>query len=304
MMTHMDIPHDFSAKIILDSISPTGQRLTTFQVTYPRFILAEVNTHRVFSRNTASSRAIPSKKLIDHVRRNGYIPSEVAVNKAGMQAGEPLSLQGQEDFANIWGNARTVACDYAEQLLEVGAHKQWVNRLIEPYMWTTQLISSTDYSNFFDLRDHEAAQPEIQTVARLMRKEFDSSTPTKRTFHIPFTEGNTWAELGKCYGVWQEIPEILDLVDQVSKELKQWAAFNNEFTVVPMLLSAARCARLSYVSHDSTKIDYRKDAELVLRLAGSNPRHLSPFEHQAAIDDDYDYHSNFCGWAQLRSFIK
>ena len=271
---------------------------------YHNFVANGIVVHN--SRNTASSRAIPAKKLIEHVREHGYVPSDVAVNKAGMQAGEPLSQDQQEDFALEWTAAKDRACSSAEDLLTTGAHKQWVNRVIEPYMWTTQLISSTDYDNFFMLRNHEMAQPEMQVIARLMFEAYQNSTPTHRTYHIPLTEDlEKTVPMRECFDEVKMNSNIIGILHTVTRKMET----PNEVTTAKMLVSAARCARLSYVSHDSEKVDFGKDMDLVFRLAGSNPKHLSPFEHIAVCSPVAVRHPHLCrnyraGWAQLRAVIE
>jgi len=243
----------YAAKIICDSIAQ-GVRLTTMEVTLPRIVLAEWNTHRVFSRNSASSRAIPVEKRIQAVMDNPFVPDAFAANKAGMQAGEDLDAEANAMARNEWFTARNHAVDSARFLAESGVHKQWANRLIEPYSWTTIVVTATEWTNFFNLRISKLAQPEIRRAAELMKEAMDASTPVELgegDWHLPYvqidelTAGHDWEYLAR--------------------------------------LSVARCARVSYLTHDG-KRDHGKDIELHDRLLES--RHMSPFEHVACVSVD------------------
>jgi thymidylate synthase ThyX len=261
----------FEAKVILDSISPTGVRLTTIVATFPRFILAEMNTHRAFSRNTASSRAIPVEKMIQSVRENPFIPESWPKNKPGMQATELFSGLMCESNRSQWVNARDSALVWAESLSYGGVHKQIVNRLLEPFSWTTQIITATEWDNFFKLRCHPDAQPEMQKIAGLIRDARDASTPCQARYgewHMPFYDPES---------------EVFVGVDQERQ------------------VAVARCARVSYLTHEG-KRDVQKDLELYEKLLTSG--HWSPFEH-IAIPMRPDFsgaapYSNFYGWHQFR----
>lgn len=264
-----------SAKIILDSISPIGIRLTTMQVEFHRFILPEVNTHRVFSRNYTSSRAIPVSKLIEEVRKNPAIPVRWGKNQPGMQAS--VDFEGiYADIAELqWRTAAKSACNNAESLNNLGLHKQIVNRVLEPYSWTRGVITSTEWDNFFNLRVHPDAQPEIQELAKCMQVVYETSTPKQLNYydwHIPYLKEG---ELNSSY----DVTDILKY-------------------------SAARCARASYNKHDGTSVDVDSDVKLHDMLTQANPPHLSPVEHQAkCMPDDYFY-GNFRGWKQYRKFLE
>ena len=151
----------YHAEVLLDSVNPAGQRLTTFVLRFPRFVLSEFNTHRMFSRNASSSRAIPTTKLMQQLREDPVVPVEWGRNQAGMQAREVLDAVAASAAEAEWLAARDAALAHAEQLRAIGAHKQIVNRVLEPWMWTSVIVSSTTYDNFFTLRCHPDAQPEI-----------------------------------------------------------------------------------------------------------------------------------------------
>lgn len=263
-----------SAKIICDSISPLGVRLTTFELRYCRFILSEFNTHRVFSRNSASSRAIPVKKMIADVISDPVIPVFWGKNQPGMQAKEELS-GGELSIAKfLWSFARYPACLVAYALNKIGLHKQISNRIIEPWMWTKTIVTSTEWDNFFQLRMHSDAQPEIYALTCEMYGEYLNSVPTKLN-----------------YGDWH-LPYVTD--NEIC----------NNLMVDCIKMSGARCARVSYLTHDGKKPSKEKDFKLYDDLVGSVPIHASPTEHQATPTKDKEYHKNFRGWKQHRADIE
>lgn len=262
------------AKIICDSISPNGVRLTSFQLKYPRFILAEVNTHRVFSRCSASSRAIPVKRMILDVLEDPVIPEFFGKNQSGMQAKVELDGFYLKLAKFMWRFARYPSCIMAYLLSKIGLHKQITNRLIEPWMWARTIITSTEWENFFELRIHPDAQPEIFVLASKMLEEYKKSNPKELKYgewHLPYISKD---ELNN-------IP-ISDLIK----------------------MSAARCARVSYLNHDGKTPDMEKDLRLYEDLVGSRPIHASPIEHQATPIHSLQFEKNFVGWHQHRSDVE
>ena len=262
------------AKIILDSISPQGVRLTTFELKYTRFILAEFNTHRVFSRNSASSRAIPVKKMIKDVIDDPVIPVFWGKNQAGMQAKEELFGFKLKAAQFLWKIARYPACGIAYFMTKIGLHKQIANRIIEPWMWTKTIVTATEWDNFFELRMHEDAQPEIYVLATRMYGEYINSKPTLVD-----------------YGEWHLPYLIFEERQQLPKD-------------VLIKISAARCARVSYLTHCGNKPDIKKDIILYNDLVGAVPIHGSPTEHQATPNDNNEFDKNFRGWHQHRADIE
>lgn len=258
----------YQCKILLDSIH-NNNRLTTFVVTYPRIIHAEVRTHRALSMNSSSSRAIPIDKMIKNITEDPFIPEWWGQNKSGMQAIE--EIENPEDAKRIWLEALNDALKRVEQLKELKVHKQLVNRLLEPWMWITVIITATDFYNFFGLRMHKDAQPEIQIIARMMYEEYINSQPKQLYF-----------------GEWH-LPFIKEEERTLSLELKQ-------------KLSAARCARVSYLTHTGEN-SIEKDLKTYSTLAESKPAHMSPLEHQATPLMDNSYSANFCGWKQFRKTL-
>jgi thymidylate synthase ThyX len=255
--------------VLLDSVSPIGVRLTTLEVTFPRFVLAEFNTHRVFSRNSASSRAIPTAKLIERVEHHPAMPLEWGRNRAGMSAGEVLDGEDARRAQAIWLHARDEAAARVRELLELGVHKQELNRLLEPFLWHTVVVTATEWDNFFELRCAPSAQPEIRAAALRMRDAIAGSPPR------PVAHGQWHAPL------LQADEEALDAETR-------------------RRISAARCARVSYLTHEG-KREIAKDLELYDRLRAD--RHLSPFEHVATPAADAEFHANFRGWIQMRAEI-
>lgn len=270
----------YETTVLCDSIA-NGVRLTTLQVNMPRFILAEFNTHRMLSRNSASSRAIPVEKRIAAVTSDPFVPEAFQANQRGMQAGDALDPIAQEHARHIWLRAAAQAAARAKELADVGVHKQWANRLIEPYAWHTVICTATEWENFFNLRIHPAAQPEIQVVAKTMKDAMDASTPVLRMpgeWHTPFITDEDIEEA--CYNPACTVDEVF-----LAK------------------LSVARCARVSYLTHDTNKRDTAADVALHDKLLTSG--HMSPFEHVACVVDEP---GEFCGnfrkpWIQYRKML-
>lgn len=262
-----------SARVIADSLSPDGVRLTTLEVRMHRFVLAEFNTHRVFSRNSASSRAIPVHKQIAMLESSPAVPLEWGTNKAGMQAGPPLTGAQASEAESVWLAARDQAVAAAEALRELGVHKQVTNRLLEPFMAHTVIVTSTEWDGFFAQRINSGAQPEIQAAATAMQSAMETSTPEMRehgTWHLPYLQDD---ELE------------LDLGTKIQ-------------------VSIARCARVSYLNHDGQR-SLEDDLKLYRRLVSVEPMHASPLEHVARpLLNDESALGNFRGWRQFRHLIE
>lgn len=257
----------FSAKVLADSVNKVGDRLVTIEATYPRCIHSEIMTHRVFSRNAASSRAVPVHKKIEEVRKSPFVPIHWGLAESGMQARAVASDDVAEVARDYWLGAAKSAVMYAELLKELGIHKQVINRVLEPFTWITVIISSTSWEHFFNLRVHEDAEPHMQRIAALVYRAIQESKPTKLKdggWHLPLVN------------------------DQDRKE------FSSEQLAA---LSVARCARVSYLTHDG-KRDPNKDIELHNRLAKSG--HWSPFEHAAQAASTTERSGNFSGFNQYR----
>lgn len=264
------------AKIVADSVSGANKRIVTVECQYPRFIHGEVMTHRVFSRNAMSSRAIPVAKMIEQARGNPAMPVHWGANQPGMQAS--AEVQHALHAMDLWRMAAAAAAGIAEQMAAIGLHKQVANRILEPFQWMRTLITSTEWDNFFELRCHPDAQPEFQVLAKAVKDAADNSTPvvrysaaTDEAWHLPYVSAD----------------ERLKLRLGVLKKI-----------------STARCARVSYLTHDGETPDIDKDLELYEYLVGSTPIHASPCEHQAQAHDYATHVSrNFRGWVQHRATV-
>lgn len=257
-------------KIVADSKSYDDIRLITYELTYPRYIHSEFMTHRVFSRNASSSRAIPIKKVIEEVTTNPVIPVEWGKNQKGMQAREQLSIEDSPKATKIWLDAASAAASFATALETLGVHKQITNRILEPFINIKVICTATEYQNFFKLRAHPDAQPEIRMLAEKMLEVYKLSQPVKLKsdqYHIPYVSA-------------EEI--------------------NNYKIETLIKCSIARCARVSYKNHDGTNPIIDKDIELYEKLLES--RHLSPFEH-VAKPDSLEWHANLYGWKSIRRTI-
>lgn len=242
----------YDAKILADSISPDDVRITTFEIVFPRFILAEINTHRVFSRNSASSRAIPTEKIIQRVQDEPFIPETFNKRVKGMGIGDSLQGQDSAHARDAWLYARDRSVQAAQILMNLDVDKSRVNRLLEPFMWHTAIITSTEWRNFYALRTDKNAQPEFQIIANEMLELHKNGSPKKLQYgewHLPLVH-----EFGEDY------------------DLKR--------------LSAGRCARVSYDrQHDSEPYENTLDRAEKLITSG----HMSPTEHQARPISEDDF---------------
>jgi len=308
------------AEIIADSLNPQGCRLTTFILEYPRFVHAELMTHRMFSKNAASSRAIPIEKMIQQVVDNPAMPVWWGKNQSGMQAKEELDdttpywdiadYEYQQDTAweglvqknlrkvtrmahakHEWLRARDLAIQQVKILNQIGLHKQIANRILEPWFNIRIILSGTEFENFFALRAHPDAQPEIQALAYKMLEEYNKSEPKKLKvgeWHIPFGDKIDNIRLLKMLSI--NNGKKIIVVDP------------EEFDIAKIKIAIARCARVSYFNYEG-KDDYAADIKLCDRLFGNIPRHLSPTEHVAQAMDDANFIGNFKGFKQYRYFF-
>jgi hypothetical protein len=245
----------YDAKIVLDSVGPNDARVTTFELTMPRIVLAEFNTHRMFSRNAASSRAIPVEKLLKRIEDDPMLPVWWGKNQSGMQAAEELDPIEQEAAKRVWLYGRDQAIDLARNLADskgINLHKQIANRIVEPWMFTTVVCTATEWDNAWGLRVDPMAQPEFERVMHKAYDQFKSSIPQKLSsgdWHLPYVTGNDGDTL-RSEGYSTE-----DLC----------------------YISIGRCARVSYLTHDG-KRDPSADIDLPKgRLIPSG--HMSPTEH-------------------------
>lgn len=304
----------YECKLILDSTTRYNQRLMTYEITFPRVVLAEVVTHRIlqidsgceilmpdrtalqtFSKSSASSRAIPFKRMVQPILDDPYIPERWSKSTAGMQEKEWLSGWEASEARKRWLQARDYAVECATYMHEAGVHKQDVNRLLEPWMWVKQIITGTDWNNFFALRTDKDAHPSFRTIARMMYVSARTSHPTllnEGEWHAPY--------------VGQGALNVLAAnMNMNSRERTEEGRQINEDEVLK--ISAARCA---WVSYDPPNIDEKFTVEKALatydKLMGGKLKHVSPCGHQArpfARHDGDGLKSNLRGWVQYRKTL-
>lgn len=335
----------FNCEILADSLSPQGQRLTTMKITFPRFILAEFNTHRMFSRNSASSRAIPFKKMVEMVETNPFIPIAWQKDHKGMQGTEYFTGEEAETAKLSWLHARNDAVDRAQRLnLAFGVTKQLCNRLLEPFMWHTVIVSATEWENFFKLRCPQYVG-KGKSVHRSKKDAIKAEYSDQNVTSLP--PDNYWRDINTSQAEIhiQVIAELMwdAMNENIPRQLKagEWhIPFGNKMDMeelhpskfmdisndsyVPedytnyskVMIATARCARISYETlGDNPKIDYDADIQLHDRLL--EMEHMSPFEHIAkAMSDEevmlftrghYDQtdEEDYYGWCNnFRGFIQ
>jgi thymidylate synthase ThyX len=253
-------------------------------------IHSEFMTHRTISRNASSSRAIPVKKQIQMVIDNPAVPLAFTKNQKGMQGGEALSGDVLQHAYTAWLDARDAAVIQAQILADLEVHKQYANRILEPFSHITVVATATDWNNFFALRCHEMAQPEIHDLADKMYAAREANIPTvlkEGQWHLPFCNIDDECEIYNGYF--------------------EGAATNEQIVEIMIKRSVARCARVSYMNHDGTETTVEQDLQLYDRLLGSSPIHASPAEHQAqALNMNYSAYvnGNLRGWIQYRKTLK
>lgn len=255
-------------KVIAASVNLAGKKILTLECKYWRAIHGEVMTHRVFSRNAMSSRAVPVKKMLAQVWSDPAGPVHWGRNNPGMQSKSELAGWRLWLARRLWRGAAKTVVAFVWVLDKIGAHKQWANRLVEPWQWMHTIITATEWDNFFELRCHEDAQPEFQQLASLIRSAWESAEYQKLgpgEWHLPYVTEDERRNL-------------------LPKNVVQ--------------VSAARCARVSYLTHDGKAPSIEADLKLFDRLAGSRPLHASPLEHQATPGTEDT--GNFVGWTQYR----
>jgi len=297
-----DRENQIKVKIIADSVAPNGARITSYELEYHRYIHAEFMTHRVFSKNAASSRAIPAAKLLQLVRDEPMLPVHLGMNQGGMQAQQELPPDVQQRILDVWEELGGIIADKVEYLASLGLHKQVVNRPLESMLPIKVIATGTEYNNFFELRDSQYAQPEFRVLAHKMRVARDESTPTPLAYgewHLPYvtTEDRLWAKIN---------------VKNVDRTLC-W-------------LSSARCARVTHALGGLTSKTIEEEIGKGKELFAV--KHMSPFEHIAtpadfstATEDDvkalidhlatpestcpavFDVR-NLRGWRSMRSYIE
>ena len=297
------------ARVVADSINNTGNRITTFELEYHRYIHGEVMTHRLFGRNAMSSRAVPISKMIQQVKDNPATPIHWGKNQSGMQSKVELVGFELEQAQNEWALAAQSAVSHAEHLASYSGHKQIVNRLLEPFQMMKVVLTATEFANFFWLRCDADAQPEIQELAKCMFEAMNESNPELLKvgeWHTPYVEHfrGSDGDAGVQY-----------IVDNVGVSEEEAIA-----------IASSCCAQVSYRNIDNS---YDKAMTVYERLGvGGNKIHASPFEHLAMpMNNDHleDMHirgdkwpegvthfsskgefwsGNLKGWTQYRQLLK
>ena len=313
----------YKCEILADSVSPQGDRLTTFLVTYPRIIHAEMCRHRMLSRNTASSRAIPFEKMVKDVQENPFIPIAWQKSHKGMQGSEYVSeVLSNNNCKNSWLKARDNAVQVANSLnKDCEVTKQLCNRLLEPFVWTTELVSGTEWENFFELRCPKYHTPVSGEGFYFRSKEecLDNHSNPENLSKLENMTDLEWLQINYSQAEIhiQKIAEMMwDCYNESTpKKLQsgEWhIPFEDRFNFTPdrgyysgntyingilvdnkelrdkLKVATARCARLSYETlGDNPKIDYEADIKLHDRLLLD--KHLSCFEHCARAMSNEEY---------------
>lgn len=284
---------EFKSEIVADSLAPCGKRLTTLAITYPRFIHSEIMTHRDRERNAASSRAIPWPKMMAAITESPVIPIRWGSEQKGMQTGAEIDNPAEAE--RLWLCARDDAVMWAKKLAELGVHKSLVNRITEPWMWITVVMSATEWGNFFRQRCHPDAEIHFQKIAGMIRDSINGSTPVQLNvseWHLPFFDHDDWTELAAIDDGKRD--EMLGgfAIGASSR------AIVDEFSC---RVSTARIARVSYLTHGDTARDFRKDLALFDRLVnGSGFGHWSPHGHVAQASNEAVRSGPFIGFNQYR----
>lgn len=254
----------YASKIIADSMSPHGHRITSFEVTMPRIVLAEFNTHRVFSRNSASSRAIPIKKMLEKVDVDPFIPEKWPKNGKGMQPDGFFEKEADILLARaFWLDGRDKVIEIVKLMEDRGIHKQVTNRLLEPFLWHTIIVTATEWSNAFNLRRDKHAQEEIRRPMQWMFEQYNDSQPEDVDFgqwHLPLVKGRDHSVLREESFSTKDIAKI----------------------------SCGRCGRVSYLTHEGQR-DPKADVAIVDEKFSANG-HMSPLEHAARPMYEDEYH--------------
>lgn len=303
-----------SAKVIKDSISPQGVRITTLELEYPRIVHAELMTHRVFSRNSASSRAIPVSKVIEMVEQNPAMPVHWGKNQAGMQAKEELDTLNKESVRQLWLEAAKQAVSIARVMVECKTHKQIVNRILEPFQHMKVVLTSTEWNNWDWLRAHTDADPTINALASATIVARNDSVPQELNYgewHLPYI----WSYRNKNGKLLYGVEEYSVILEEIGNQ-----TVVNELTLEQArMISASACAQVSYRKSDNS---LEKAEDIYKKLIESEPCHASPVEHIATPakvndttlnifekgithrdKDDNLWSGNLRGWIQFRQLI-
>ena len=263
---------NITAKVVCDSISEQGIRLTTFEIEYPRFIHGEFMTHRALSKNSSSSRAIPIQKMLDQIESNMAIPIYWGKNKSGMQAVEEVSKFDEAKSVLNWERSFNYTKERVLDMVDIGLHKQVPNRLTEPFQMMKVVVTGTDWDNFFNLRIHPDAQPEICMLAYKIYKAMEESYPVKLKagdWHLPYVGFEYWGDDPKYF-----ITKVSNDDDQsYGMKYEEYLSLEDAIKI-----SASCCAQVSY---RNTDMSLEKAGKIFNMLIKSDVLHASCFEHLA-----------------------
>lgn len=286
------------AKIITDSINKsTSDRLTTFILKFPRIVLSEFNTHRAISKNSASSRAIPYKKMLKMVKEEPFIPIYFQEDHSGMQGTKNITGVKLKIVKWLWLLGRDFVVVSSYLLHKFKVTKQLCNRILEPFMWHTVIASATEWENFFALRAHKDAQPEIRVLAELMLEEYNKSIPEIK---IPVTKVGACLYLANTGRIQYGLQEVLN--DQKDWHIPYKDRMPEGLSMFDRLrVAIARCARTSYLTFDG-EMNIEKDFDIYNKLT-AGVLHASPFEHVAFPIEESKFVGNYKGWVQFRKLL-
>lgn len=252
-----------TATVLARTWNPTTkQEIITWELMYPRYIHSELMAHRQFSRNAASSRATPTKVLVEEVRKHPVFFDEVRLNQKGMTGGELVGDDVLKEFKSQWEDAANTAADYAENWLKMGIAKQTVNRILEPFLPIRTIVTATDIDNFFKLRLAPDAQPEVQSLAKAMKESREKAGVSVEEVHIPYAE------------------------------------YFTDKTEHLVTRAIAACARVSVARNDGKKTTFEEDLAFTERLLKAG--HMTPFEHVAYATSHKGRYANLSDWMSMR----
>lgn len=264
--------------VVVDSIEYVGEE-EVFDISvssdYHNFLANGITVHNCFSRNASSSRAVPVERTIQNILNDPWVPSDVYKNCKGMQGKDIVNEDDYDIFCEEWQDAAFKAIEVAHKMIDNGFHKQHINRILEPFTKIKVIVTATEWSNFFDLRLSPDADPEIQHLAKAIKMAMDAVS-------------NTYVYINAHGG--RTLPYVnfdeMDAIDDLR---------------ILTLISAARCARVSYLNHDGSKPDILKDLTLAKRLIDSG--HMTPFEHQCRYSFDAGFQYNLRDFQSARYML-
>ena len=305
-----------TARLIASSINEQGNWVRTFSVKGHLMILPESNTHRTDSKSIQSGRAVPTVTLRERMLSDIAYPVYYGKNRPGMSAIEETTEWVRHPFTGAmlrpdeaWKAMAEMNAAWCEALTDAKWHKQLSNRPMAPFLYYHGTITATERDNYYGLRRHADAQPEIRALADAMWEAEQSAPPPKLLrpgeWHTPWVEDVDYETIHAC--------------------ILKYGLPSEAFTMLVNLVSAARCARSSYSTFDGRRSTVESDITLCLKLIKSDPVHSSPFEHPCTPDSKKtvwiasdvnceaegeevwchpEDHRNYKGWRQLRAFLE